>query len=367
MKGITEIYATSDINPMYKNAFAKINKFFELDLQKNPEGIFKVLKEILDFDSGTISISDKYSYNNNLEPKFKISAPLKIKNAVLGEIEIKRNTNFTQEERNILETCASIIAGIIKDAEMSQIISQQIKTLEEGIYETNRAYKSAKNQNDFFANFSHELRTPLNAVISSSELLAEGIFGPLNKKQTEYINDIRISALHLLGMINDILDMAKLDAKSMKLNPTTFELSQTSDEVCNIIKPLAQKKNITIQKHYDKNTAITADYTKIQQILFNLITNAIKYTPENGKIDIYIEKQTPDIILRVKDNGIGIAPEFHEKIFEKFVQLGGAKNSNGLGLTITKELVKLHKGKIFVESSPCEGSEFKILLPVKYL
>lgn len=367
MKAITETYATSDINPMYKNAFAKITRFFDLDLQKNPEEIFDVLKKIVNFDSGSISVSDKYTCNNDIDHEFKLSEHLKIKNAIFGEIKIQRDTEFTDEEKNIFKTCAVIISNVIKDAEMSKIISQQIKTLEEGIFETNRAYKSAKTQNDFFANFSHELRTPLNAVISSSELLAEGIFGQLNEKQTEYINDIRISALHLLGMINDILDMAKLDAKSMKLNPTTFELSQTADEVCNIIKPLAQKKNITIQKHYAADTLITADYNKIQQILFNLITNSIKYTPDNGKIEIFIQKEPEYMVLKVKDNGIGIAPEYHEKIFDKFVQLGGEKNSNGLGLTITKELIKLHHGRIFVNSKPSAGAEFTIQVPLKGL
>ena len=354
---------------MYKKALEKLNDFFTIDVREKPEEIFAVLKKIINFNSGLICLSGelKYTFEPESSQKFELLEDLKIKNAIFGYIKITRDTDFSEEEKTIFKTCAIIIANLIKDAEMSKIISAQVKTLQEGILETNKAYKSAKNQNDFFANFSHELRTPLNAVISSSELLAEGIFGALNEKQTEYINDIRIASLHLLGMINDILDLSKLEAKSMKLNITNFELKQTSDEVCNILKPLAQKKNIKITKYYCNNTEISADYNKIQQILFNLITNAIKYTPQNGKIDIYIEKDEKFAILKVKDNGTGIDKKYHKIIFDKFVQLGSEKHSNGLGLTITKELVKLHHGKIFLQSEKGKGTEFTLQLPLKGL
>lgn len=354
---------------MYKNALEKLDEFFTIDLRRNFGEIFTVLKKIIQFNSGCIYLSDnnKYSSNSENSCEFEISENLKIKNAVFGVIKIQRNQEFSQKEQRIFKTCASIIANIIKEHELSKIISQQLKTLQEGIQEKDEAYKSVKSQNEFFANFSHELRTPLSAVIGSSELLAEGIFGNLNTKQAEYINDIRISALHLLGMINDILDISKLEAKSMKLNLTQFELSRTSDEVCNILKPLAQKKHITILKDYGKNTEIRADYSKIQQVLFNLINNAIKYTPDNGLINISIKKENRFIIIKVKDNGIGIEKKYHRKIFNKFVQLGTQKNSNGLGLTITKELVKLHNGRISLNSAPNEGAEFLIKLPVKNL
>ena len=352
---------------MYKKALKEINNFFMLDIRKSPEYVFSVLKEIINFQSGQICLSGnrKYSCNPENIQKFEITEDLKIKNAKFGYIKITRNTEFTEGEKNIFTTCAAIISNLIKDAEISEIISQQVKTLKEGILETNKAYKTAKIQNDFFANFSHELRTPLNAIISSSELLAEKIFGNLNEKQAEYINDIRIAALHLLGMINDILDMSKLESNSMKLNVTNFELKQTSDEVCNILKPLAKKKNINIIKKKTKNTMIMADYNKIQQILFNLITNAIKYTEKNGEINISINREGEFTILKVKDNGIGIDKKYHKKIFDKFVQIGSENNSNGLGLTITKELTKLHKGRIFLESKPGQGSQFILKLPTK--
>lgn len=344
----------------------KINDFFKTDIRKNPEEIFRVLKNIIPFKSGYIYFLNPKRLEYSFMPascKYKLEINLQIQNTAFGTLVISRDEKFSTDETVIFNTCASIIANLIKDIEISKIMKMQVKALQEGIKETNDAYKSAKSQNEFFANFSHELRTPLNSIISSSELLSEQIFGTLNGKQIEYINDIRIAALHLLGMINDILDMARIEAKSMKLNLTQFNLSQPTNEVCNILKPLALKKNITITKDFDKEDLIKADYSKIQQIIFNLITNAIKYTPQNGTIKLSIYKKDKNIIFSVKDNGIGIAHNDHKKIFKKFVTLGGTKNSNGLGLTITNELVKLHNGTISLNSEPQQGSEFIVILP----
>ncbi len=351
---------------MIENAIKNINDFFNVNVQENPNELFVVLNKIINFDSGYIYLSGElaYTYNPQKTFKYSLTKELSIKKAPFGLIELTRNSEFSKDEQLIFKTCASIIANLIKDIEISKIINMQVKALQEGILETNEAYKNEKIKNDFFANFSHELRTPLNAIINSSELLAEQFFGQLNDKQLEYTNDIRISGLHLLGMINDILDMAKLDAKSMQLNITGFDITCTADEVCNIVKPLATKKNITITKIYKTFDNINADRQKIQQILFNLISNAIKYTPDGGEIKITIDKNNTHAILTVEDNGIGIDKQFHEKIFEKFVQLGNHKNSNGLGLTITKELVKLHNGEINLKSIPQQGSQFIIKLPI---
>ena len=351
---------------MTKDTIKKINDFFQIDVQNHPTDIFNVLKNILEFDSAYIYLSEQLTYSYNAEENFKYSLTeeLCIKNTPFGTIEITRDKEFTKSEQEIFHTCALIITNLVKDLELSKIITMQVKALQEGILESNEAYKSEKNKNDFFANFSHELRTPLNSIISSSELLTEEIFGKLNDKQLEYTNDIRIAGIHLLGMINDILDMAKLEAQSMKLNVTRFDIATTIDEVCNIVTPLANKKKIQISKNYLQGTIIQADQQKIQQILFNLISNAIKYTPENGLIEISVVKTDNRILIKIKDNGIGIDPKFHGKIFEKFVQLGNQKHSNGLGLTITKKLVDLHNGTIKVNSKPQNGSEFIVNLPL---
>lgn len=350
---------------MYKDAFVKITDFYGTNLQKSPEDIFCVLKNIIPFDSGFITLSGEitYKYNAGSEYRETITENLAIQNSPFGNITIQRNKKFTEDEKTVFKTCAAIIANLIKDIELSKIINMQVQALQEGILEKNKAYKTEKNKNDILSNFSHELRTPLTAIISSSELLSGEIFGTLNEKQLEYVNDIRISGLHLLGMINDILDMTKLENHSMKLNKTEFEITRAVDEVCNIIKPLAEKKKIEIIKNCTGNCELFADYTKIQQILFNLITNAVKYTPEGGRVEIFAERKKKFIEIKVKDNGIGIDKKFHKKIFEKFMQIEHLKNSNGLGLTITKELVKLHNGSIEVESTPQKGSVFTVKLP----
>lgn len=351
---------------MYKNALTKIGDFFKINIQKNPEDIFKTLLSIVTFDTGYIELAKdrKYQYKIKEDGQFCYIEALKIGNAQFGQLTITRNKDFSATEKNILKCCTPIITNLIKDAELNEIKTMQVETLQEGIYKTNEAYELAKTRNDFFAKFSHELRTPLNSIISSSELLTAQIFGSLNEKQLEYIDDIYIASLHLLGMINDILDMSKLEANSMKLSYSVFNLYQNLKEVCNILNPLAVKKQIKITVNSPQNIEINADYGKIQQILFNLINNSIKYTPKNGKIEITLTQTTTKTIVKVKDNGIGIEKKYHKKIFEKYTQIGNNKDSNGLGLTITKELIELHNGKIYLKSQPGIGTEFTLELPI---
>ena len=351
---------------MYNNALTKIDDFFQIDIKKNPENLFIVLKSIIDFDTGYIELENtsKYQYIFGEDGSYLYVEDLKIKNTKFGKLKITRQKEFSKKEKTILKSCIKIITNLIKDAEIAKITSMQVETLQEGIYRKNEAYELAKIQNDFFANFSHELRTPLNSIINSSELLLTNIFGTLNDKQNEYINDIYIASLHLLGMINDILDLSKLEANSMQLNYTKFSLQQNLIEVCNILKPMAVKKQIEIKINNFKDIEISADYNKLQQIFFNIINNAIKYTPKNGRITINLSQKDSKVYIKIKDNGIGIDKKYHKKIFQKFVQIGNNKNSNGLGLTITKELVEMHKGTIELKSEPQKGSEFTIHLPV---
>ena len=217
------------------------------------------------------------------------------------------------------------------------------------------------------ANISHELRTPLNSILGFADILSTQIYGNLNSKQEEYIEDIKVSGTHLLGMINEILDMSKIEANAMKIVKSTFWLSRALDEVCNILAPLAQKKNIALDKAMIADFEVFADYQKIQQILYNLISNAIKYSPENNQVDIAVMQGENCFRIAVHDNGIGIDPKYHGKIFAKFVQLDSAytkkESSTGLGLTITKELVELHGGKISLVSEINNGSTFIVEIP----
>ena len=291
----------------------------------------------------------------------------------------KQSKYYTTIDLDVLKSCTSILSYLIKDLELSNVFKIQLKALKDGIVEKNEALKIIKEQNEkileadkakneFLANVSHELRTPLNAILGFSEILSTNLYGVLNPKQAEYISDIRVSGIHLLSMINEILDISKIEAKAVKLVRSTFHISRALNEVCNILEPLSIKKSITLNKILDEDFEVYADYQKIQQILYNLVNNAIKFSPENGQVDIEGKNEGDVFSIKVHDNGIGIDKKYHGKIFAKFVQLDSAytkkESSTGLGLTITKELVELHGGKISIMSEVNNGSTFIVSIPL---
>lgn len=360
----------------YEKSIELINEFFNIEQSENfSNEIFQTLQKIINFDSGYIFYTNptrlEYSYNpqtndiNKIQGNYLVE-DLKIKNTVFGKIIITRD-NFSDNDKKVFKTCASIIANITKDKEISKIIKMQIQALQDGYEKIQKSNKkileSEKIKTNFISHISHELRTPLNSIIGFSDLLENEFIGTLNTKQKEYINDIKISSLNLLGMINEILDMSKIEAGGMKLTLREFEISQVIDDVINIIKPLLIKKHHKLETNIN-NLKIKADYQKIQQILFNLLSNAIKYTPESGTIKINTYQKDNIIIIEIEDNGIGIDKKNHKKIFKKFEQIGETQgNSTGLGLSITKELIKLHKGKIYLHSKLGKGAKFIIYLP----
>ncbi len=406
-----------------------IPSLFEINLNSDKSGLvlFEKLSSVINFDEGFIyfvnpdSLQLKYSYKNHanykqdsiypfpqsykpvlfdksgkilkqgdeflkivglseLNKKSYVTAKISIKSTVFGVILLaKKEHNFyTEENLSVLEASASILSYVLKDLELSNVFKLQLKALKDGIIEKQEAYKTIKDQNErileadkvkneFLANISHELRTPLNSILGFSEILDTQIYGNLNEKQTEYVNDIKVSATHLLGMINEILDMSKIEAHAMKIVKSTFPISRAVTEACNILLPLAQKKNIKLDVAMQYDFDVFADYQKIQQILYNIISNAIKYSPENNQVDIAVMKNEKTFKIAVHDNGIGIDPKYHGKIFAKFVQLDSAytkkESSTGLGLTITKELVELHNGKISIISEVNNGSTFIVEIP----
>ncbi len=305
--------------------------------------------------------------------KYTYVVKLAIKNSIFGFCILSSDNTINNDIKQSFKSIVSIISYKIKDYELNEVFKIQLKALQDNILEKENAYEVIKKQhkkleeldkakNLFLANISHELRTPLNAIIGFSQALDSKIFGELNEKQAEYIKDIQISGLHLLGMINEILDISKLEANAMKFSPVELDPTQVIQEVVNILEPLYKNKNITINFESIFKGKIKADYQKFQQILYNLLSNAIKFTPKDGKIKILSASNNKNYILKIKDNGIGIEKKYHNKIFKKFVHLNNVytknQNSTGLGLTITKELVKLHNGKITLESEPNKGTTF---------
>lgn len=360
----------------YEKSIELIHEFFNIQpSEKFGEEIFWTLKKIISFNSGYIFFTNptrlEYSYNGNSTTITDIKQPyleedLKLKDTVFGKIIIT-GTKFSESDKKIFKACSSIIANITKDAEISKIIKMQVNALQEGylqVQKNNKKIKEAeKIKTKFLSHISHELRTPLNSIIGFSDLLENEFVGRLNTKQKEYVNDIKISGLNLLEMINEILDMSKIETGSITLTLREFCVKQAVKEVVNILNPLFIKKNINLETNIE-DFILNADFQKFRQMLFNLLSNAVKYTQEGGIIKIEAKQEDNYALISVKDNGIGIDKKNHKRIFKKFEQIGeGRTNSTGLGLSITKELVKLHRGEITVKSALGKGSVFTIRLP----
>ena len=226
-----------------------------------------------------------------------------------------------------------------------------------------------RHKSEFLANVSHELRTPLNAIIGFSEVLGEKMFGELNEKQAEYTEDILSSGRHLLSLINDILDLSKIEAGRMELEVTTFHLPDAIENALTLIRERASRHGIKLNQVIDDRLGdFTGDERKVKQILVNLLSNAVKFTPEGGQIRVDARLGDSAVFVSVTDTGIGIAKEDQEAIFEEFRQVGSnyahKREGTGLGLTLTRKFVEVHGGKIWVESEVGKGSKFTITLPI---
>jgi signal transduction histidine kinase len=222
-------------------------------------------------------------------------------------------------------------------------------------------------KSEFLANMSHELRTPLNAIIGFSQVLREQMFGELNAKQREYLDDILTSGQHLLNLINDILDLAKVEAGRMELHPGVFSLQDSLESAVVLVRERAVRQGVTLAVEIDESIGlIEADERKFKQILFNLLSNAVKFTSRGGKVTLAAEVTGDQAEISVADTGIGISAADQERIFEDFFQVGAGNNQEGtgLGLALTKKLVELHGGLLRVKSAPGAGTTFSFTIPL---
>ena len=229
---------------------------------------------------------------------------------------------------------------------------------------------ASRHKSEFLANMSHELRTPLNAVIGFSEVLQAHMFGTLNEKQAEFVQDIRQSGRHLLSLINDILDLSKIEAGRMELEPTTFALSGAIDNAIVLTRERAVRQGLRLERELPADLGtIEADERKVKQVLINLLSNAIKFTREGGTVTVTATRGPTAVTLAVRDTGIGIASEHQALIFEEFRQVGNdytrKQEGTGLGLALARRFVELHGGRLRVDSTLGHGSTFSFTLPLR--
>ena len=225
---------------------------------------------------------------------------------------------------------------------------------------------AAKHKSEFLANMSHELRTPLNAIIGFSDVLAQRMFGELNEKQSEYVNDISTSGNHLLALVNDVLDLSKVEAGRMDLDRGQFSIAEMVNAAMTLVRERAIRHGVQLTALMPADIgSVDGDERKLRQVLLNLLSNAVKFTREGGRVDVSVSRGGAELlVISVRDSGVGIAPEDQARVFEEFRQVGAAHEGTGLGLTLSKRFVELHGGRIWLESELGKGTTFFFTLPV---
>jgi two-component system, NtrC family, sensor kinase len=290
-----------------------------------------------------------------------LAMPLLFEAQTLGVLTVWRREagEFAPEVTSLLQTFASQCVLAIRNAHLFRELEHKSRQLE----------VASQHKSEFLANMSHELRTPLNAIIGFSEVLSERMFGDLNEKQDEYLKDIHASGQHLLLLINDILDLSKIEAGRMELEVTPFDLPMAIDNALTLVRERAARRSIALHTKVDGRLGqVQGDERKIRQVLLNLLSNAIKFTPEGGRIEVGAKPVNGSIEVSVSDTGVGIASEDQEAVFEEFRQVGTAEKKaegTGLGLTLSRKFIELHGGRIWVESQVGAGSTFTFSVPVR--
>lgn len=299
-----------------------------------------------------------------------------------GNVQARAEIHTADEFEELGVAFNRMLRGLVDSQEN---LSKANQSLDDKVDELARAnmhlYEMNRLKSDFLATMSHELRTPLNSIIGFSDVL--GSIQSLDDKQRRYVQNIRSSGRMLLEMINDILDLAKIEAGKMEVRPATFAVESIVSAQCDMARPLAEKKNIDLEYEVAAGLeAVEQDPAKVQQILANLLSNAVKFTPEGGRVEVGarlepVEGQASGaIVIEVSDTGVGIAPEEQQTIFEKFRQsrvfqtgddaMTREFSGTGLGLSIVRELCRLLGGDIAVESQLGRGSRFTVRLPAKF-
>ena len=289
-----------------------------------------------------------------------LAVPLLGEGRILGALVVRRRTtgDFATQIVELLETFASQSALAIQNARLYQELARKTSELE----------IASRHKSEFLASMSHELRTPLTAVIGFSEVLLDRLFGELNEKQERYLEDIRRSGRHLLELLNDILDLSKVEAGKMELELADTPVSAALEQSVAMVGERASQHGLALEVRVDPDVAdVVADPLRLKQVALNLLSNAVKFTPPGGKVKVRARRVGDEVYVTVEDTGIGISAGDQARIFESFEQgrsgHSAGSEGTGLGLTLSKRIVELHGGRLWVESRLGEGSAFTFTVP----
>jgi PAS domain S-box-containing protein len=294
------------------------------------------------------------------------------KDGSLFPVEISLSPNWIEGSLHVIASVRDITERKAVENRLRSLREQYTAELtlkNEQLEARNREVERANRlKTEFLASMSHELRTPLHTIIGFSELLGEQLEGPLTDKQQRFVGHILQDARHLLELINEVLDISKIESGRLELKQETFDFGQCVEEVMAGIRHHAASRNITLENQNNFHESLYADRLRLKEILYNLLNNAVKFTPEGGRVWIEAGREGDTLHISVCDTGIGIPEKEQPSIFEKFYQVGdisgGVREGTGLGLPITKHLVELHGGAISVASQPGKGSSFRLVLPL---
>jgi signal transduction histidine kinase len=298
------------------------------------------------------------------DTRSEMAVPMISGDKVIGVFDVQSDVtgHFSQEDANIYTTLALQVAVALQNARLYQEQSATVAQLRE----------LDRLKSSFLANMSHELRTPLNSILGFADVMLEELDGPLTENMQNDLGLIYKNGQHLLHLINDVLDMAKIESGKMNLNIEKFNLQEIIEEVTSITSPLASEKNLAlfIDPDSDHEVEINADKIRLRQVMINLINNSIKFT-EKGKIAIHVAREENNVLISVKDTGIGIPVELLESVFQEFTQVDTTTTrkvgGTGLGLPISRKLILMHGGRLWAESTGVngEGSTFYVFLPIE--
>jgi signal transduction histidine kinase/CheY-like chemotaxis protein len=288
-----------------------------------------------------------------------VAVPMMRGKRIVGAMVIRRHTpgRIPQEIYDLLETFASQSALALINAQLYRQLERQSAALE----------VASRHKSEFLASMSHELRTPLNAIIGFSEVLLERMFGELNERQDDYLRDIWSSGKHLLELLNDILDLSKIEAGQMVLNRSEFAVRESLEHCLSMVRERALNQRILLSLEVDPQVGLLdADRLRFRQVVLNLLSNAVKFTPDGGRVDVRASLRDQDLVVEVVDTGPGVTAEDRQRIFDAFQQgarLPRQTEGTGLGLTLSKRILELHGGRIWVDSEAGQGSTFGFALP----